>query len=239
MLRDNIRIHDCNTGVRYNNSRGPTAPRKGLNNGRISNCSAGKCTPPALKERVCPNRNGKRKMSESATYSTQQHWYALWVYRGLVMPVVEMCRRRNLQSYRPMRPAKRLEGDCVEYREECIMPNLMFIRTTAEDVAAMKSASKNRYLPYCYPGTNDPAPIDDRTMEIFMLVVKSGGERAECVELPIDKGDRVRVTGGIFRGAEGYIRRIHGSRRFVVAIEGVAAVAVTHIPRQFLEPATA
>ena len=43
-------------------------------------------------------------------------------------------------------------------------------------------------------------------------------------------GDKVRVTGGPFKGAEGYIKRIRGNRRLVVALEGIIAVATTYIP---------
>jgi transcription antitermination factor NusG len=48
-------------------------------------------------------------------------------------------------------------------------------------------------------------------------------------------GDEVRVTGGPFKGAEGYIKRIRGNRRLVVALEGIIAVATTYIPGRFLE----
>ena len=52
------------------------------------------------------------------------------------------------------------------------------------------------------------------------------------------KGDRVRVTEGVFKGAEGYITRVHGTKRFVVVIEGIAAVATSYIPGKFLEKLT-
>jgi len=47
--------------------------------------------------------------------------------------------------------------------------------------------------------------------------------------------DRVRVIDGEFKGAEGYIKRIKGNRRLVVAIEGVVAVATAYIPSCYLE----
>ena len=166
---------------------------------------------------------------------SQPHWYAMWVYRSLVTPIVAMCEQNGVESYQPVRLAEHISDNGIEYREELLIPNLLFVKTTADRLAEIKSLSKNRGMAYCYPGTNVPAPIDDAAMEMFMLVVKKGAQQLEKVDFPIDKGDRVRVTDGIFKGAEGYIRRVHGSRRFVVAIEGVVAVAVTHIPRQFLE----
>lgn len=164
-----------------------------------------------------------------------ERWYALWVYRNLVAPVFAVCQREGIRCYRPMRLAERYTTAGMEYVEEVVIPGLLFVRTTAVALERIKQASANRAVACCYPGTRLPAPIDDRTMEQFMFVVKASAHRLDAVELPIDKGDKVRVTEGIFKGAEGYIRRVHGTKRFVVAVEGVAAVAIAHIPRQFLE----
>jgi ribosomal protein L24 len=48
-------------------------------------------------------------------------------------------------------------------------------------------------------------------------------------------GDRVVVTDGPFKGAEGHIRRIKKDRRLVVAIAGVVAVATTYIHPSMLK----
>lgn len=165
----------------------------------------------------------------------QPHWYALWVYRGLTAPVIAQCAEKGIRTYQPMRLVEQFTDDGLDYKEEPVLSSLLFVRTTLAELAGLQRDSKNRGLPYCYPGTRMPAPIEDKAMEIFMLVVKHGAAHVEQVEFPIDKGDRVRVTEGMFKGAEGYIRRVHGSRRFVVALEGVVAIAVTHVPRQFLE----
>ena len=167
--------------------------------------------------------------------SKEEHWFALWVYRNLVNPVVNRCKADNVQYYIPMRLRERFGENGVEYVEEPVIQNLLFVRSSAEYLLEIKRVSYNRAIPYHYPGTALPAVIDDRAMEIFMFVAKTGARCLESVQQPIDKGDRVRVTDGIFKGAEGYVRRVHGTKRFVVAIDGIAAVAVTHIPRQFLE----
>ena len=48
-------------------------------------------------------------------------------------------------------------------------------------------------------------------------------------------GDRVVVTQGPFKGAEGHIKRIKKDRRLVVTIPGVVAVATAYIPPDFLK----
>ena len=52
------------------------------------------------------------------------------------------------------------------------------------------------------------------------------------------EGDRVRVTDGPFKGAEGHIRRIRRDRRLVVTIPGIVAVATTYIHPALLKRVT-
>ncbi len=162
-------------------------------------------------------------------------WYALRVYRNMVSSILELCRQKNIEFYIPMRLVEWASEYGVKYVEKPVISNLIFVRTTRTLLAEIKLQSRNRFTVYCYPGTQIPAPIDDHDMEIFMFVVKTGPRRLEVVDLPIDKGDKVRVTEGLFKGAEGYVRRVHGTKLFVVVLEGIAALAVAYIPKQYLE----
>ena len=166
---------------------------------------------------------------------SQPHWYAMSIYRNLVSPISTVCERDGMGTYRPMRIAETFTDDGLKYDEKPIVPNLLFVKAPCEYVLGLKQTTQNRGMVYCYPGTNCPAPIPDKTMAMFISVVKCGARRLEPVDFPIDKGDKVRVTEGVFKGAEGYIRRVHGTKLLVVVIEGVVAVAVSHIPRQWLE----
>lgn len=166
----------------------------------------------------------------------KERWYALRIYRNKVSPVLEVCESAGIKTYIPTHLVEKFVDGGVDYEDKPVIPGLMFVRATEEFVVDLKRTSANGVMPYCKPESNEPGPIDDRAMEIFMFVVRAGSTgRMEAVDMPIDKGDRIRVIGGVFKGAEGYIRRVHGSRRFVAVIEGIAAIAVTHIPREFIE----
>lgn len=83
------------------------------------------------------------------------------------------------------------------------------------------------------------ATIPEAQMTSFRLVTESGLSGldffADDEITRYRKGDRVRVTGGPLKGAEGYIRRIKKDRRLLVSIEGVIAVASSYIPTELLE----
>ena len=88
---------------------------------------------------------------------------------------------------------------------------------------------------YCAPGTKEPAAIPDREMELFIFALTRECRLLESIDLDFKRGDRVRITEGVLKGAEGYIARVHGTKRFIVVIEGVAAIATVYIPKHFIE----
>ena len=83
-----------------------------------------------------------------------------------------------------------------------------------------------------------PITIPDSQMCSFIAV--SGNYEEQIVYLDpiataLQKGDRVRVTGGIFEGVEGVIIRVKGDRRVSVCIQGVMAVATAYIHPSLIE----
>ena len=96
----------------------------------------------------------------------------------------------------------------------------------------------------CYPQTHAEdvrklgvdliAGTGDREGFITLLEEAAAGKKnLEAIDISLAKGDRIRVTNGMFKGAEGYITRVHNAKRLIVAIEGIAAVATTYIPKDY------
>jgi transcription antitermination factor NusG len=84
-----------------------------------------------------------------------------------------------------------------------------------------------------------PVVIPDAQMRSFILVAGSHEEAilyVEPAELHLAKGQKVRITGGVFEGVIGEFVRIRHDRRVVVNIEGVMAVATTFISPSLVEP---
>ncbi len=101
-----------------------------------------------------------------------------------------------------------------------------------------KNGHNDDFLYYSEPGENTPAPISDREMEIFRKATELAGTGAEYLGSDTWKycvGDKVRVTEGLYKGLEGYIKRIKHARKLIVSIEGVAVVAISGIHPQYLE----
>jgi transcription antitermination factor NusG len=76
--------------------------------------------------------------------------------------------------------------------------------------------------------------------EEFIAICKANNENITYLrpeEIDIKKGTKVRVHGGIFDGTTGHFVKVQGkrSRRVVLLIEGITAVALTEISTDFIE----
>ena len=134
--------------------------------------------------------------------------------------------RRNRTKSRQMVPA---------------IHNLIFVHTTKERIKSLKQGVN--FLQYCtrpQNGKNVPIIVPDTQMRHFIAVTNAGNEKITYLrpeEVNIKKGTRVRVHGGVFDGTEGHFVKLQGkrSRRVVLLIEGITAVALTEISTDFIE----
>jgi transcription antitermination factor NusG len=165
----------------------------------------------------------------------QSNWYALRVFHNKTSAVWALAQKDGMECYTPIREVEEVIDGILHIREVRIMPSLIFMRTTPDYITQLRKATDDNIYPYCTPGTSKPKAIPDAEMELFRYIARTAAREIELVEEELTKGDKVKIIGGIFAGATGYIRRIHGTKRFVVSIEGIAAIATTYIPRQYIE----
>ena len=134
------------------------------------------------------------------------------------------------------------EGPMI-YKRNPVVASLMFIRADDDQLSIVSErlwdpvVGKAHGFIYKDAEKKGFAVIPDIQMESFRLAISAWNHGWEIVDadIALDPGDRVRVTDGPMKGAEGYIKRIGKDKRLLVCIEGVIAVATSYIPRKFLE----
>ncbi len=157
------------------------------------------------------------------TEQSEKRWYAAKVQYNRVQPIKDRLVKDQVLCFIPE-----------------VISSLVFFLATDDYVGFFEREFFSRLWIYRDPLTHKPSPIPDNEMEVFMFVCTAG--RQGLTYLGEDKpeyhqGDRVRVTDGPFKGAEGHIVRIKKDRRLVVSIRGIAAVATTYIHPSLLEHA--
>lgn len=120
-----------------------------------------------------------------------------------------------------------------------VVPNLLFIKSTMPYAREFADHCRGMLFFYRDAQRKNPGVIDEKQMRNFMLVTSAPEDSLLFLgEVTHDflTGQRVRVTGGIFEGAEGVIKRIKGDRRLIVSITGITCVATCFIHPSLLEP---
>ena len=173
------------------------------------------------------------------TEERQIHWYALKVYFNKVFDVEKFLKDSKIESYIPCRKVSSGKEGKNTIRKNAI-PSLMFFRSTQTYARNLQSILRGKVMVYSRQNETTwvPATIPEKEMNIFKLVISAGDDGLEYFEDDrriFQKGEHVRVTGGRFKGAEGYIRRIKGNHRLIVALPGICAIATSYIPQCFLE----
>lgn len=148
-------------------------------------------------------------------------WYAIKVYYNRMTQLREQ-----------------LTVDGIRFFIPSMVSSLLFVQASKDYLIQFEEGYRGRLWVYRDLLTGKPSAIPEREMEVFIFVCTAGQQGLSYLgedKPEYHKGDRVRVTNGVFKGAEGYIKRIKKDRRLVVSIRGVVAVATSYIPPQFLE----
>lgn len=166
-------------------------------------------------------------------------WYALKVFYNRTAALRQKITAPEVETYVPMQTIEKYDQGRLHYEEKPLVSSLLFIRCTESWLISFKKDNPHDFMFYTSPDLKRPGPIDDEEMRMFIFVTSADhgknlhyfGESNSTYKM----GQRVRVTDGIYKGAEGYIKRIKKDRKLIVSVSGVAVVAVSFIPQEFLE----
>lgn len=165
-------------------------------------------------------------------------WYAIRVTFNREMKVKDDLDLRGIESFVPM---KYVLGTRRGKRVKKLVPsihNLIFFHIEPSLMKEYKATTK---LPIRYimnPATKKPVVVPEQEMKNFIAVAGTYDEQLQYITPKpgqFTRGDRVRILGGPFEGAEGVLRRVKGNSYVVVSVNGLVAVATTSIHPSLIE----
>ena len=169
-------------------------------------------------------------------------WFAMSAPYRRELKAKEFLDKKSVECFVPMKQA--LIEKCNGVKSRQMVPaihNIIFVHTTRERIKELKQGVNFlQYHTRPVAGKNIPIIVPDRQMQQFIAVTATANEEITYLrpeELDIRQGTKVRVHGGVFDGTEGYFVKVQGkrSRRVVILIEGITAVALTEISTDFIE----
>jgi transcription antitermination factor NusG len=168
------------------------------------------------------------------------YWYALRVTYSRELALKAFLDQNQIENFVPMRYEFVFRNGQRIRKLVPAVHNLVFIRSTRKAIDELKKENVIS-LPLRYimnRETGQPVVIPESQMRHFIAV--AGNYEQQVIYLPaaeysMQKGERVRITGGVFEGVEGVFVRVKGDRRVVVSIQGVMAVATAFIHPSLIE----
>ena len=187
---------------------------------------------------------GRPKNTSAGVLSS---WYALRATYSRELKVQEHLRERGVRTFVPMMwktvPTPNPSSPTRSGTSRKLVPavsNLVFVYWTREELDAyIRSFGDVRPVNYYWDRTtNAPLTIPAKDMENFIAVASTLDENLIYLTEVSDKlreGQTVKVKEGAFKGVEGKIVRIRKSRRVLVELPGMLAVASTYVSANDIE----
>lgn len=174
-----------------------------------------------------------------------KQWFVLRVSYGRALKAVELISNRQIAHYLPLHRVMKLVNNKRRKVTEPLIPGLIFVYAEAEKVKELlNDYNPNSLLSYYYDhfhadsfGKNPPLTIAEEAMRNFIRATSASHDDVRVISrryCHFKSGDRVRVTGGDFKGVEGRVARAAGQQRVIVELEGLCLVATAYIPSGLL-----
>lgn len=167
-------------------------------------------------------------------------WYPLRVTYSRELKVREIFCGSGCEAFVPMTVRMLEKNGVKEYRTVPAVGNLCFIRACRTAIDEIREAKGLKsYTSYIWnKGTRRPITVPDKAMDDFIRVSET--MREDIVYLhelnsKLRQGQMVRVKAGPFSGVEGRVVRVKRSRRVMVELPGMMAVATGYVPEADLE----
>ena len=174
--------------------------------------------------------------SNSGTMS----WFAIRVTYGRELKFKKLLEDAGFQVFVPMRRKKVEKDGKTAVVTVPAVSNLCFVNSERDLLDSfLHSFGEASWGHYIWDkATRKPIIVPDKAMEDFIqvsLVMSDDILYLRDITSKLREGQKVRVIDGPFKGIEGTVVRIKRSRRIVVELPGMLAIATTYVGPQQLE----
>ena len=178
---------------------------------------------------------------------TQVRWYPMRIFHSSIKRQKDLNEMliQEASIERTYIPQSLVDAEAQTYVPALV--NYIFLLTSLKDLRDIK-ADKTKYdnLRYVmntsrdedYNVVSEIAHVPNKQMEDFIRVIESGNEQVVMLEnlgFACKPGEQVRITQGVFEGVEGTLKSIKKHLCVVIPIKNVMAVAITNVPRKYLQ----
>ena len=179
-------------------------------------------------------------MTGSPNILAIEGWYALRVTYGRALKFKAILDEAGFRTFVPMcRKTVERNGKRTKITVPAVT-NLCFVHSNQDTIYAfLKSQGESCPASFMWDkATRNPVIVPDKPMEDFMKISLAMSDDVIYLKEITDKlraGHKVMILEGPFAGVEGKIIRVKRSKRVMVELPGMLAIATTYIPAEDLK----
>ena len=186
----------------------------------------------------CPEHSSQGVLSSCQDLQTD--WYVLRVTYSRELKIKALLEERGIQTFVPMTYRKETINGKTRKKLVPAVNNLCFVCWHRHGIDSLiASYGEKSPVHYYWDRTaGRPMTVPQRAMEDFIKVASTLDEDLIYITEISDKlreGQQVKVKSGSFAGVTGKIVRIRKSRRILVELPGMLAVASTYVSPENVE----
>lgn len=170
----------------------------------------------------------------------QKKWYAIRVTYSRELKFQASLQEAGFETFVAMCRKKIERNGKQQYVVVPAISNLCFVKTTRDEfreyMTGLGEACPARFI--WDKSTRNPIVVPDKAMDDFMKISLSMSDETiylNEVSAKLREGMKVKVNDGPFKDVEGVVVRIKKSRRVMVELPGLFAIATNYIPVENLE----
>ena len=177
---------------------------------------------------------------ENTSAGVLSSWYVLRATYSRELKVCEELGKIGIRTFVPMKWKKTVVDGKEEKKLVPAVGSMCFVYWTKEGIDGyIRGFGENSPVHYYWDRIEGrPLTVSDKAMEDFIAVASTVDEDLIYMTEVNDRlreGEKVKVKDGPFKGVQGTVVRIRKSRRIMVEIPGMMAVASAYVPLKDLE----
>lgn len=186
-------------------------------------------------------------LTKAVQPGTDAHWYALRATYGREKKAYEYLLKQGIKAFYPtIKTVKEIQGKRKTVYVSRL-PNMFFAYGTERELSTYVFDNTNLpFLRFYYRHYHEgravhktPMIVPDDQMHTLRIICQAESSDTyvtpDCIHL-FEHGQRVRITGGVFAGAEGRVARFKRQQRVGVCIEGLLTMVTAYVPSGYLQP---
>ncbi len=164
---------------------------------------------------------------------TTHHWYALYTRSRHEKIVTEELRKKQLESFLPLRKITRQWSDRKKIIEEPLFKGYLFVRIPlSERLRVLNTVGVVQFV--CSRGV-EPVTVPEKELLTIKNFIESNIQMDPFPYLK--EGEKVYIRSGPFKGAEGFIIRKARHCRLIISVDVLMQSVSIEIDEACVEPA--